>query len=57
MKTIRMDRDFTYRATSRVHVQYLGSVTYTRVPEAAVRAIVAANAGNIVVPDESAANA
>jgi hypothetical protein len=39
MKTISMKRDFTYRATSSVHVQYLGGAIYTRVPEAAVRAI------------------
>lgn len=52
MKTIKMERDFSYRATSRAFVQYLGGTTYQRVPEAAVRAIVAAGAGEIVDPIE-----
>jgi hypothetical protein len=52
MKTIRMERDFSYRATSRAFVQYLGGQTYQRVPEAAVRAIVSARAGEVVDPIE-----
>lgn len=48
MKTVKMERDFTYRATSRVFVQYLGGGTYERVPEAAVRAITAAKAGAVI---------
>jgi hypothetical protein len=49
MKTVRMKRDFSYRAKRTVFVQYLGGVTYPRVPEAAVRAILNAGAGEIVV--------
>lgn len=45
MKTVKMERDFTYRATPRVFVQYLAGQTYTRVPEAAFRSITAAKAG------------
>lgn len=52
MKTVRMIKDYSYRATPRVFVQYLGETTYQRVPEAAVRAIVAAGAGEIVNPAE-----
>lgn len=44
-----MHRDFSFRAAARVVVQYLGGATYRRVPEAQVRAIVAAGAGEIVV--------
>lgn len=47
MKTVKMDRDFPYRA-GRAVVQYLAGCIYRRVPEAAVRAIVAARAGVIV---------
>jgi phage tail protein X len=48
MKTIRMVRDFAYRAKFFVVVQYVAGKTYERVPEAAVKAILAANAGEIV---------
>jgi hypothetical protein len=51
MKTVYMDRDFSYRAKARVFVQYLGGATYDRVPEAAVRAILAAKAGQVVERD------
>jgi hypothetical protein len=50
MKTVKMERDFSYRAMPRAFVQYLGGVVYERVPEAAVRAIIAAKAGVIVLP-------
>jgi hypothetical protein len=56
MKTVKMERDFSYRATPRAFVQYLGGETYQRVPEAAVRAITAAGAGTIVVPMEPIEN-
>jgi hypothetical protein len=56
MKTISMKRDYTYRATPRVHVQYVGGALYTRVPEAAVRAILAADAGSIVPVTEPTEN-
>lgn len=52
MKTIRMIKDYSYRATPRVFLQYIGGCTYERVPEAAVRAIVGANAGEVVDPVE-----
>lgn len=48
MKTVRMLRDFDYRPTPRVVVAYKKDKTYSRVPEAAVKAIVAAEAGQIV---------
>jgi hypothetical protein len=43
-----MLRDFPYCPTHNVTVQYKGGVTYSRVPEAAVAAITAAKAGEIV---------
>jgi hypothetical protein len=52
MKTIRMIKDYSYRATPRVFLQYIGGCTYERVPEAAVRAILAAKAGEVVDPIE-----
>ena len=48
MKMVRMLQRFAYRAKARVVVLYLGGETYRRVPEAAVRAILAARAGEIV---------
>lgn len=53
MKTVRMERDFNYRAKARVFVKYLGGNTYRRVPEMAVRAIKEARAGQIVEEDAS----
>jgi hypothetical protein len=47
MKTVTMTRDFTYRPKWNVDVVYRGGVTYRRVPEAAVRAIVGAGAGAV----------
>lgn len=52
MKTVRMVRDFTYRPKRNVHIQYVGGATYERVPEAAVRAIISARAGDIVENEE-----
>jgi len=43
-----MLRDFSYRAKRHVFVQYLGGEIYRRVPEAAARAIVDADAGRVV---------
>lgn len=51
MKTIAMARDFSYRVKPKVFIQYLGGTIYERVPEAAVRAILAADAGKIVEQD------
>jgi hypothetical protein len=51
MKTVCMSRDYSYRVKSTVFVQYLGGATYDRVPEAAVRAILAAKAGQVVERD------
>lgn len=48
MKTVRVDRAFSYRAKAKVFVQYQADTVYRRVPEAHVRAIVAAGAGAIV---------
>lgn len=48
MKTIVMERDFTYRAKPNMHIVYLDGHTYRRVPEMAVRQIVAAGAGTVV---------
>ena len=48
MKTVRLDRDYSFRAGAKVVVQYLGGNVYRRVPEVQVRAIVAAGAGAIV---------
>lgn len=48
MKDVRLDRDFTYKPKRNVHISYKGGITYHRVPEAAVRAIVAAGAGRVV---------
>jgi hypothetical protein len=50
VKTITMTRDFNYHPFKRkpVNILYLGGATYERVPEAAVRAILAAGAGYVV---------
>jgi len=53
MKTVRMNRDYLYRPKRNVVVQYLGGTVYPRVPEAAVRAIVGAGAGQIVDHDRA----
>lgn len=47
-----MNRDYSYRAKARVFIQYIGGTLYRRVPEAAVRAIVSAGAGEVVVEDD-----
>ena len=52
MKTVEITRDHSYRAKARVVVQYQAGHTYRRVPEAAVRSILAAGAGVIVDQDE-----
>lgn len=46
-----MQKEFLYRAGARVVVQYRQGKTYPRVPEAAVREILAAGAGVIVDQD------
>lgn len=51
MKTVRVDRAFSYRAKARVFVQYQAATVYRRVPEAHARAIVAAGAGEVVEDD------
>lgn len=48
MKTVTMERDFDYRPTKHLMRAYKGGKTYSRVPEAAVAAIVAAGAGRVV---------
>jgi hypothetical protein len=53
MKTVQMLRDFNYCPTRRIAVAYLGGVTYPRVPEAAVRAIIKAGAGEVVTERET----
>ncbi|MBN8987421.1 MAG: hypothetical protein J0H42_04195 [Rhizobiales bacterium] len=52
MKVVAVSRDFSYRAKRHVFVQYLAGVTYQRVPEAAVRAILEAGAGRVVPEQE-----
>lgn len=47
MKTVRMHRSFDYRPRAGVIIAYAAGRTYQRVPEAAVRAIVSAQAGEI----------
>lgn len=56
MKTVAVSRDFSYRAKRHVVVQYRGGMTYPRVPEAAVRAIVAAGAGKVVTTEQEASD-
>lgn len=46
-----MQKEFSYRPSARVVVQYRQGKTYPRVPEAAVREILAAGAGVIVDQD------
>lgn len=48
MKTVDVTKDHSYRPSLRVVVQYQAGHTYRRVPEAAVRSILAAGAGVIV---------
>lgn len=43
-----MRRDYSFRASARVFVQYRAGETYRRVPEAQAREILAAGAGEIV---------
>lgn len=48
MKVVSVTKDFTFKATPRIHVQYREGIEYQRVPEAHAKAIVAAGAGEIV---------
>lgn len=52
MKSIRMDRDYTYMPSSSVHIEYKSGITYHRVPEAAAEAILGAGAGSEEEVDE-----
>lgn len=49
MKTILMHHSFEYRPRQSVIVVYSAGQTYDRVPEAAVRAILGARAGEVTV--------
>jgi hypothetical protein len=53
MKTVTMERDFVYRPKRNIHISYRAGLTYRRVPEAAVRAILEARKGRIVVNERS----
>lgn len=53
MKTVKMLRDYSYRTTPRVFIQYTAGQTYSRVPEAAVRKIVEAEAGEVVAQESA----
>lgn len=53
MKTVTMTADFDYRPKVGVIIAYIGGQTYQRVPEAAVAAIVKAEAGTIHVKDRT----
>lgn len=55
MKTVSMQRSFDYRPKRGVIIAYLEGVTYLRVPEAAVRAILEAGAGKIVDDEDDRA--
>lgn len=48
MKTIVMTRSFDYKPRAGVIIAYCAGQRYERVPEAAVRAILKAGAGDIV---------
>lgn len=48
MKVVAVTRDYSFRVSAKVFVQYREGVEYQRVPEAHARAIVAAGAGAIV---------
>lgn len=48
MKTVRILKDWDYHATRKYVVSYKAGTTVTRVPEAAVTALVEAGAGEIV---------
>ena len=48
MKSIRMDKDFHFRAGARVWIKFIGGAIYHRVTEAAAQAIIAAGAGRIL---------
>lgn len=55
MKTVHMTKDFSYQPLTnfpKVIVQYIEGATYKRVPEFAVRAILAADAGKIITEEE-----
>lgn len=54
MKTVQMTEGHIYRPRRSVIVEYRAGQTYQRVPEAAVRSILAACAGYIVSEDRSA---
>jgi hypothetical protein len=48
VKSVEVVRDYGFRVSAKVIIQYKGGETYHRVPEAQVRAIVDAGAGKIV---------
>jgi len=52
VKTVLMSRTFDYRPRRGVIVVYAAGQRYDRVPEAAVRAIVAAGAGDVIEKPE-----
>lgn len=52
MKTVEVNRDFTYKVRNTFQIAYRAGVTYQRVPEAQVRAILRAGAGKIAQQEE-----
>lgn len=48
MRVVSVTRDFSFRVSGQVFVQYRGGVEYQRVPEAHAKAIIAAGAGALV---------
>ena len=48
MKVVAVTRDYSFRVSGQVFVQYRSGVDYQRVPEAHAKAIVEASAGVIV---------
>lgn len=52
MKTVKMITDYDYKPTRAITIGFQAGHVYRRVTEAAVRAIIAANAGEIVTDDK-----
>jgi hypothetical protein len=48
VKVVAVTRDYSFRVSAKVFVQYRKGIEYPRVPEAHARAIEAAGAGTVV---------
>ena len=56
MKTVELFRDFDYSPVPRKTVRFYAGITYTRVIEAASKAIEHAGAGRVIVAPDAAGN-